>query len=189
MTAGEKAAYESGVTKTLAGQAFSNGTDIQLLSDYSVPKVANRLVTINTGTLQNVASPQDRDMIARSIISELQKFLLPTEPQAPTEPPTKTKIKFLAGQVHIDGLPPNVRAEVMSKINSKPVTVPDSKPSCNYDSEIVVGHDENGEITKRVPCSELHLLLSSKRMVTKSTCVIFTSIAAPTGMTTIRSPI
>jgi hypothetical protein len=57
MTAGEKAAYESGVTKTLAGQAFSNGSDVQLVSDYSVPKVANRLVTINAGTLQNVASP------------------------------------------------------------------------------------------------------------------------------------
>jgi hypothetical protein len=154
MTAGEKAAYELGVTKTLAGQAFSNGTDVQLLSDYSVPKVANRLVTINSGTLQKVASPQDRDMIARSIISELQKFLLPTEPQPQTEPPTKTKIESPAGQVHFDELPPKVRAEVMSKINSKPMTAPDSKPSCNYDSEIVVGHDEDGEeILKMVHCS------------------------------------
>jgi hypothetical protein len=123
MTAGEKAAYELGVTKTLAGQAFCHGTDVQLLRDYSVPKVTNRLVALNTGTLENVSSPQDRDMIARSIISELQKFFLPTEPQPPTEPPTKTKIKSPAGQVHIDELPPEVRAEVMSKINSKPVTV------------------------------------------------------------------
>jgi hypothetical protein len=115
LTAKEQAIFDLGVTKTLAGQAFSNGTDVQLLSDYSVPKVANRLVTINAGTLQNVASPQDRDMIARSIISELQKFLLPTEPS------TKTKIKSPAGQVRIDELPPEARAEVMSRIVSETV--------------------------------------------------------------------
>lgn len=137
----EQATYDLGVTRTLAGQTFSNGKDVSLLSDYSVPKVANRLVKINAETLQNVASPQDRDMIARSIILELQKFLLPTEPQPPTEPPTRRKIKSPAGQVHIDELPPQVRAKVMSQISSKPVAAPGSKPSSNHDSEIVVGRD------------------------------------------------
>lgn len=118
MTAREKAAYELGVTKTLAGQAFSNGTDVQLLSDYSVPKVASRLVTINAGTLQQVASPQDRDLIARSIITYLRKFLLTTEPQPPIEPPTKRTAKSPAGQVHVDELPPAVREKVMSQIES-----------------------------------------------------------------------
>lgn len=118
-TAKEQAIFDLAVTKTLAGQAFVNGNDVQLAADYSVPKVTNRLATITKNTLNAVQSPQDRDMIARSLIAELHSYLVPTTPTVP-EPP-KTKIKSPAGQIHIDELPPESRARVMSRIGTAAV--------------------------------------------------------------------
>ena len=124
LTAKEQAIFDLGVTKTLAGQAFANGADVQLAADYSVPKVTNRLATIAKNTLNAVESPQDRDSIARAMIAELQSYLLPTTPPDPKPPKPKNKTKTPAspsGHVHIDELPLEAREKVMSQIGSAAV--------------------------------------------------------------------